>query len=313
MSYSTLPVGITLIRAVTEQTEKVSLSFKKGTDDYAEFAAIVAGSEQITQDPRLLSSKVHITKLQILMFLALSMYGGVSVPSIRQLTVDNHNVRLTWDSGITDKFTFGVYDADFKAFSKYFQTRLSSRASGNSDVPNTIIRGVNQFLQSYMLILDACRNRIEPLLKGKAQLIEIIEQPMNKDLLFIILSSMPTEQMNALFIFVQKFLPDDLSVKTPDGNSVNVCSLFETPSTDVTFLSDKNRIYLDLYFDGHYPIIKEITQSKTSDYMVKLLSNTEMFEVTMRNLKNILTLQVDTRVQLYKFFQTYLEDVMPKS
>ena len=89
--------------------------------------------------------------------------------------------------------------------------------------------------------------------------------------------------------------------------------MFETPSSDVTFLSEKNRIYLDLYFDGHYPIIKEITQSKTSDYMIKLLSNSDMFDVTMTNLKNILTLQVDTRTQLYQFYQQYLEAIAPKS
>ncbi|RAP36883.1 hypothetical protein DID80_04740 [Candidatus Marinamargulisbacteria bacterium SCGC AAA071-K20] len=313
MSYANLPVGITLIRAVTEQTEGIALSFKKGDPNYESFNSIVKGSEFITTNANFLATPAHITNLQILMCLALSMYGGVMVPSIKQLTYANKEIRLTWDSGITDSFTFGIIDVKFKAFSKYFQTRLSSKASGNADIPNTIFRGVNQFLQSYMLILDACRNRIAPLLKGKTHLIQILEQPMNKDLLFIILSSMPADQMNSLFIFIQKYLPEDLSVKTPDGNRVNVCSLFETPSTDVTFLSEKNRIYLDLYFDGQYPIIKEITQSKTSEYMVKLLSNKEMFEVTMTNLQNIITLQVDTRVQLYQFFINYLDSITPDS
>ena len=47
--------------------------------------------------------------------------------------------------------------------------------------------------------------------------------------------------------------------------------------------------------------------------MIKLLSNSDMFDVTMTNLKNILTLQVDTRTQLYQFYQQYLEAIAPKS
>ena len=148
MAYTNLPVSISIIRAVTEQTERILPSFKKGNHFYDEFKSIVREASILTVDSRFLASELHIIKLQIFMFLALSMYGGVVVPSIKQLHYSDHHVRLTWDSGITDKFTFGVYDDDFKAFSKYFQTRLSSRASGTPDVPNTIIRGVSQFLRS---------------------------------------------------------------------------------------------------------------------------------------------------------------------
>lgn len=310
MARATLPPSIAILRAITEQTEKIALAFKPGQPDYESFKNLIKSAPIITAQDEFLNSDVHIRKLQLLMCLALSMYGGVSVPSIKQLGYENDELRIVWDSGINDHFIFGKIDDNFKNFSKYFQSRLSSKASGKSEIPSTIFRGVYQFLQSYLMILDATKKRIEPLLKGKSDLLNIIKQPMNKDLLFIILSALPSEQMNSLFIYLQAYLPDDLVVKTPDGNRVNVCSLFETPSTDINFLSEKNKIYLDLYFDGHHPIIKEITQSKTSDYMAKLITNNDFYEMTTRNLQNIITLQIETRIQLYTFYTKYLEGTL---
>ena len=71
----------------------------------------------------------QIIFLQSSMLLALSMLGGVLVPAINAFVEDEKHIRISWDSGTVDQFSFGKVDEGFLRFFSYFQDRLSSRTA----------------------------------------------------------------------------------------------------------------------------------------------------------------------------------------
>lgn len=306
MSASQTPVSIALISVIAKQLDRNQAILTQTHPDNALLRTLVAEKVTLTDQPEILNSPRLISQLQILMLAALSMYGGVMVPYINNVSIRDQTIRITWDTGMVDAFTFGIHDEKFTLFSKYFQSRLSKKAPHSNAIPSKILSGIDQFLQTYLMVLNAVKDRLTPLLKGKQQLINLIQADLNNDLLFIIISSLPAEQMNSLFLYVQQFLPEDLEVKTTKGNKVKVCSLFQTPSTDVIFLIEKTKIYLDLYFSGNWPIITEITQGKTKDYLQKALTNQALYEKTLEKITHLVRLQIGARIDLYKTLRAYL-------
>ena len=129
-------------------------------------------------------------------------------------------------------------------------------------------------------------------------------------MLFIIISSLPGDQMNAMYVYIQQFFPPDLEVTTPDNRKMNVTSLFESTSVDVYFLIEKTKIYMDLYFNSSMPIIKQITQTKTLEFIQKSLDNTTIYNGTIENLKRLKSLQIDSRLNLYTTFKNHLDSLI---
>lgn len=307
MSFSSVPHSISLIYTLTSLLDQNSTVLSRSHPDFSVFKDTLASCEYFDESDAFVQNEAAVGHLQILMLAGLSMFGGVLVPVLRQFSFQDDKFRLVWDSGSVDQFTFKVWDTAFLKFAKYYTDRLSSKPQPGSRIKTSIIGGIAHYLRSYEVILKACQKRVQLLLQSKNDILFFLKENKDKDLFFILLSSLPTSQMNSLFIFVQQFFPNDLEVTTSDGMRVNVCATFETPSTDVTFLVEKTRIYLELYFNNAYPIIKEITTSKTMEFMTKMLNNEDVYQQTQRNLSTMKTSQLDMRKSLYDALQRHFE------
>jgi len=125
----------------------------------------------------------------------------------------------------------------------------------------------------------------------------------------VILSSLPTEQINALFLYLNPFLPAELEVTTPDNRRMNLMSIFGNSSMDYHFLSEKIKIYLDLYFNQNMPIIQQITQSKTISFVKDIIINDVHYEMTQYNLKKIYDVQINPRKILYNLLIDHIQDI----
>jgi len=73
---------------------------------------------------------------------------------------------------------------------------------------------------------------------------------------------------------------------------------------------EKTRVYLDLYFSNKYPILKEITQSKTLLFLEKSLQNSACLESTISTLHALKNTQIETRLQLYRLLSAHLVQLM---
>ena len=229
----------------------------------------------------------QIIFLQSSMLLALSMLGGVLVPAINAFVEDEKHIRISWDSGTVDQFSFGKVDEGFLRFFSYFQDRLSSRPQHSTVIAPVTLFGIQQFLLNYVELLNAVQKRITLLAKSKQDVLELFNSEVNRDLLFILISSLPTEQINTFFLEIQQFFPEDLEANSADGKAINVVAMFQSSSTDISYLIEKIKIYLDLYFQKDMPIIREITRTKSVSYLKQLLINDDVYKHVSRNLFEI--------------------------
>ncbi|MAH81387.1 MAG: hypothetical protein CMP39_06940 [Rickettsiales bacterium] len=297
-----LPVSTSLLKAVTYQLNHIDNLLVQSSSDYNSFYSILHSVQDLAIETSFIANPKQVTFVQTSMLLVLSMVGGVLVPVINSFTEEDGVVRISWDNGTLDTFTFGKVDDDFLRFFTYFQNRLSSKPQLTTAFPPVVLFGIQQFLKNYVEILMAVRKRIVLLSKSKQEVLSLFNNEVNRDLLFILISSLPTDQINTFFLHVQQFFPEDLEAKTADGKSINVISFFQNSSTDIIYLVEKIKIYLDLYFKKDMPIIKEITRTKTVSFMKELLINDEVYKQISRNLFQIDKVHIDVRLKLYSLF-----------
>ena len=228
-----LPVSTSLLKAVTYQLNHIDNLLVQSSSDYNSFYSILHSVQDLAIETSFIANPKQVTFVQTSMLLVLSMVGGVLVPVINSFTEEDGVVRISWDNGTLDTFTFGKVDDDFLRFFTYFQNRLSSKPQLTTAFPPVVLFGIQQFLKNYVEILMAVRKRIVLLSKSKQEVLSLFNNEVNRDLLFILISSLPTDQINTFFLHVQQFFPEDLEAKTADGKSINVISFFQNSSTDI--------------------------------------------------------------------------------
>lgn len=309
MSYDSVPHSISLLFTISSLLNDNGTVLTRYHDDQALFQDAVASADTFNEQSDFIQNRVLVGHLQLLILASLSMYGGVLVPVLRQFSFEDNQFRLVWDNGIVDTFTFQVWDDSFLKFASYYINRLSSKPQPSSEIKTTLISGISNYLKSYVVILESSAKKVELLLKSKSDMLFFVKESTDRDLFFILLSSVPSQQMNALFIYVQQFFPHDLEIPMADGIRVNVCATFQTPATDVTFLIEKTKIYIDLFFNKKYPIIREITMLKGAEFLTKLLNNSDVYEATRSHLLSLKSAQLDVRLTLYRALITHLDQL----
>jgi hypothetical protein len=307
---TTLPASLALLHCIAQQCEVVAPVFTPKTHQHRTLKDWIKTEQGFGESVSLRQSEQHVRYIQTLMLIVLSMYGGILIPPIKQFSNTDDRIRILWDSHVVDEFKLGVWDDHFLRFSQYFQNRLSEKPTHCKEIYPVLLKGFQQYLQSYQVILDAVDQRLCHIIGNKLKLMTVLDNEYDRDLVFILLSSLPSEQINALFMYIQSFFPDDLTYKTESGNTVNVIAMFQTPATDILYLIEKTKLYMELYYDNKLPIIKEITRSKTTEFMKKLMQNDQFFHATQHHLKTLQTIQVDTRKKLYTFIDRHLSQVM---
>lgn len=301
-----LPPSVLLLQLFTHCFQVSESVFKKDSPSFFLIYNTVQTSDYLDDVPELLQSQEIVMHIQGLMMACLSMLGGVHVPVIRDVHTSEGNCRITWDSGISDSFILGKWDDSFKQFIQYFQQRVFQHPSAKNRLPISVFRPMKYLLDSYILIIEALNQVLITLLHSPEEFMLEIKKKMSPEALFILISSLPPEQMNALFISIQQYFPSDLEVTTPTQNKVNVCSLFETSSCDIEFLIEKTHVYLDLYDSKKYPIISQITQNKTALFLSQSLQSASILSQTMETLKQLKHTHVDSRLETYSFLSSHL-------
>lgn len=301
-----LPVSVKILQLLAYYFDKDDVLFHTNSKEHILLKEIVASKTNLDEHEAFTNNPLLVRHVQTLMLACLSLLGGVHVPVIFDLRANPKQCRITWDSGTTDSFHFGVIDSNFYTFSKYFQQRVFGHRAATRHIPSTFFEPMKHLLESYGLILNALNNRLKALLVSRHAVLNLFDLPFNQDLLFILISSLPTEQMNALFLHIQSYFPNELEVTTPSGNKVNVCSMLETQSTNTEYLIEKTHVYLDLYFSGSYPIIREITQQKTKEFLKRSLQHQATYDATIETVKRLKQQHVDIRLQLYTFLSQHL-------
>ncbi len=298
MVSQTIPASVTLLQTVSETLAGwIDWIQSEGP----EWTAVRSG---LTGTPTPESTRV----LQTMLLATLTMFEGVGTPSIAGITPTDNGITVHWVGGSSDTLTWGANDAHFIRFSHYVAHRvlgLPAQGKKTAVYPN-VIPGVKTKLSYYLSALTTTHSRVTGLIQSDIS--HSFDGNVDPVFLFVVLGCLPLDQLNALFLYIQRFLPDGLSIKNATGKSVMVSQLFQ-PATDVRFMVEKTNLYLDLFTTPHLPIIREITRAKTIAYFQKLMATPAVKDGVLENLKGIITYQITPRTQLYSLLNRIIDRI----
>lgn len=310
MAFHQTPVCLEIIRTLADQMATLEAVFDPQEQAFQDLVTVLSGAGDLLQNPNFTQEPQIIAYLQLLMVASLSMAGGLFVPAISSFTYQKPHVTFHWGDRLVDRFTFGEIDKGFEKFVPFFQHNILGLPSHQATFDTAIFyRLSTQILKNKDLIKNV-QKKWEQVQKGPHQIKSMIEKEEGHDLLFLLMSCFPPEQLNALFIKIQSHFPDELMIDSPDGNSLNVKALFQTPSTDLTYLVSKVKLYLQLFFGSNLPIIQHITQSQTRRHVVEFMQNRILFDQVQESIQSIVDQQVQPRLDLYTVLDLHLSKVI---
>lgn len=293
-----LPVSTHLLAILTTELQRL-------------YPIIEAEKITLTESDLIAPSPVQALVLQLLCLAVLSMHGGVFVPALRRVEFKHPVVQLNWAGGSKDRFVLGEMGADFRRFVSYFHKLTFRKSSQNQGAIDLVLVGQwVQLMVGNTQILGTCNDRIEMLLRSDFDLLKTLADGVPPDFIFIIISALPVDQLNQLFMFLYPFFPSDLVVKMPEGNKINVCGLFQSPSHDVRYVMEKIQVYLKLYNASDLPIMRIITQTKTTLFLAELLKNKVVSAKVRENLLSIREQQILSRMRIYYLMSDVLNRLL---
>ena len=312
MAFHQTPICLELIQTMLDQAQDLSTVFEKGSQDFQMLSDLISNSGRLKDSEAFVNNPKLIAYLQLLHLASLSMTGGLFVPVLSSFTYQKPNVSLHWGDRLVDRFRFGILDSSFERFSTYLQHKILGWPSHQSVFDTAIFSRLNNQILQYKDLTLNVREKWCFLQKGPHQIRTLLDGDIDQDLLFFLLSCFPPEQLNTMFIKIQNHFPDELTVDSPDGNSLNVKVLFQTPSTDLTYLVSKVKLYLQLFFGSGMPIIQEITQMQTRRLMGEFLQNNRLYEQVQEQVKSIIDFQITPRLELYTVFELHFKKLTQK-
>lgn len=270
---------------------------------------------QLTQNPILNDTpedQIDITTqyIQVLMLVCLSMAGGIFVTVLTQFKADKTTVSLTWNDHKTNRFTMGKNDNDFKHFISNFKIKLLGQEKRSQTINTYDISKMQSIVKGNIELLQKVQDSITKLQVNKQNLKDLLSGTIPIELIFILLSALPDNDINAFFLHMYSFLPETLEIKHPDGHKINVSQLFQSPSADIQYLLTKLQIFLTLYESSRLPIIQEITHTKSKSFFDKTLQNDATYATISQNLASLNEIQVSSRLNIYTLFETHLSKIL---
>lgn len=303
-----IPVGIETLKIILEKTDQLGDLFTPKSGYSEKIGALLKQSAPLNESPEFVSDKQLVLFIQLLFLLALSMHGGIMMPAVRNISARGNRIHIHWDSNSHDRFTFGQCDEAFLTFYKYFQMKVLRTGRGSLLIRPSAVKQVINRLKTYTEQLTKVNQSISALAEGTFYSIsDTIQKPLNQHVLFILISSLPSDQINALLLYIADFLPDDATFKTSANSPAPIARLFQSPSVDMAYLIEKVKLYFDLYYSADLPILRHITQTKTAEFLEKLLKNPAVLSEAKKTLSDMQRYQITTRINLYSFYLNYLK------
>ncbi len=305
-SKNTLPTAIQLLKLIGGKLPVVSAYFSPQSPSFERLKGILKSPDFFEKNESFVNAKEVVTYIQLLALLALSLDRGILIPSIRRITEKDDGVTIIWEDGLKSTFSWGLYNRDTTDFFKLLTNRVLGIPAQTGHFTPKTARYIYVLLEQYLKTIVQVKFRLQGLMSAP-DIGLLTSKTENDDIIFILISGLPPEQLNIFLIYIQQFFPEDLEIPIGPGNKIQICPLFQNSTSDIQFLLDKLLVYYLLYTSPKIPIIREITRVKTRDFLIELLSNQKTKAQTLSSVQDILNQQVTVRESLYQLFLRQLE------
>lgn len=306
---SGLPHSVTLLQFIVDHLDDCRSVFVQGTPA-AEVVSVLMGDdapfykESIYKD----STEV-ITFFQLVLLSAISMYGGMALSELQGVSVRGNRITVNWVSGRTSTLTLGSHDRDYDQFSKTVATTVFSLTSKVNRLDAHLIHLCTHLMMKYMLDIRTSLLRLEDVFHQRRQLHKCFESDENLDLFFIVLSSLPSETLNNMYMTISKYIPPELTVESSHGRRpIRVQGFFQMPSPDINFMIEKIKVHFNLFYFSEVEEVRDAVHKQTMLQLKEALDKPKILEKTLENIEESGKLHLELRVTFYK---TLLDVLVP--
>ena len=118
MKTQTVPPSVLLFAATVHILEAVSPLLDPTSEFFLDLKKWGL-HRPLSEHPTFYQSPLIAQYAQVILLVGLTLYGGVLVPSLKHMAIKDKEISLTWEGGIKDKITLGVFDESFQKFLKF--------------------------------------------------------------------------------------------------------------------------------------------------------------------------------------------------
>ncbi|MFA5879276.1 MAG: hypothetical protein WC860_03790 [Candidatus Margulisiibacteriota bacterium] len=298
-----LPGLIELMRIISTELDQISDLFKKNTEEFHDLKTLFLNQTDYLEALKINNNSKFITYLQLLMLVHLLVIAN---ESIKKVNKKDNKIEIFWKNGLCHTFYFGIINDDLIKFIKYFNHALL-RGEAKPYFNINSLKNIKDKLNYSSGELKTTIEKINLLIDS----LDHPEQNIKEDisLLFVILESLPEEQLNSFFINFQNHLPQDIEFKNKNNHLLNVASLFQNSTQDINFLYQKIEAYFSLYFKVNNKDIIEATHEAGIKYLIEILTNQNIKNKTRTNLKALLE-QFFSRLLINIIFISHIKSLL---
>ena len=189
-----------------------------------------------------------IAFFQLVILSAISMYGGMAMSELTGISVQDKRITVNWKSGRATTLNLGTHDRDYAQFVKKVASTVFSFQPRWYALDADLIQMCTHLMAKYMVDIRTSLLRLQEVFTHRTRLTRIFEAEENLDLFFIVLSSMPSDALNSLYLHISQYLPADLMVESSEGKPVRVQGFFQMPSPDINFMIEKIKVHFNLFY-----------------------------------------------------------------
>jgi hypothetical protein len=300
LNKNAVPPAVLLLQLLAEVLTRCEALFTASHPLNLRMKTMWRHHETLEEDPLFLPDPLAAYLVQASLLGVLSMHNGVLVPDLKGLSHKGETITLYWQNGIATKWTLGVIDAGFyeakrDICKKVFANQFRAKAA----IESTLLVQCAQRIQGYLSLLPEVGAGLKAI-QSPATLQILVSRPVAKEQLFVLMSCLPVDQLNLLFMTLGNSLPEETPLKVKQRQTLNVSAIFRQPSQDAGFLIEKVMCYMDLYYAVDWPILQHITQSVTQRFIKdEIVAKPAIFEQVCKQAQGVTEMQVSPRQQIY--------------
>jgi hypothetical protein len=307
LSKNTVPPALLLLQLLAEVLTRCEVLFTPSHPLNQRIKTEWRHLDTLESDPLFITDPLAAYLVQASLLGVLSMHNGVLVPDLKGLSHRGEKVTLYWQNGISTTWTLGVIDAGFyEAKRDICKKVFANQFRAKAGVETGLLIHSAQRIRGYVGLLPAVESCLKAV-QASATLQVLVSRPVAKEQLFVLMSCLPVDQLNLLFMTLGNSLPDETPLKVKQRQTLNVSSIFRQPSQDAAFLIEKIMCYMDLYYAVDWPILQHITQSVTQRFIKEeILAKPAIYAQVCDQAGSILAMQVTPRYQIYRLLERLL-------
>jgi len=272
----------------------------KGTKVREQLNDLLSGELTLNSEAYIKSSNLDelVMFLQGITMLAISLVNGIGRSPI---TVKKNDpiieIRITGNP-LPIKLTKGKYNAEMEKLVDQFKKLFYGQAADKAFTSNEI-KVIAEAFSETTVRLKTEMAFIKKIIKDPANIFNATDKNLNfASTLFLILSSLPTNDLNNIMINIGSYLPEELEEFNEDNFKVVVKNYLTNSTVDMHELFKKIRLLLKLYFGKNRNIISVIVKEKTKNELLNILANKKTAEQIKDNLKTAAENQFELRIKI---------------